>query len=114
MAWIARMKHILTLLRGRVVLLWFAQAPPSEGPVSGLTDDPLFVDRSMVEALRPRVADVVVVPYSDSARDSGTEGMVFGEFDACAAEELMGPVAHQEAADRLAGVLAEQLRKGAQ
>ncbi|MDJ0822358.1 MAG: DUF6473 family protein [Paracoccaceae bacterium] len=112
MAWLARMKHILTLLRGRVVLLWFAQKPPSEGPDSGLSDDPLYIDRSMIDALRPRVADVIEVPYSETARQNGTKGMVFNAFEACAAEELMGPVAHQEAAGQLVDVLAVQLHRG--
>lgn len=105
MAWTARMKHLLTLLRGDIVLLWFADHPvPVEMPKT-LAGDPLFVNRDMVETLRPRVSQVVEVVASDAARVEGTRGMVFSEFEACAAEELMGPLAHQEVSAALAEVL---------
>lgn len=104
-AWVARMKHILTLLRGKVVLLWFADHPIPSGPRASMHGDPLFVNRQMVEALRPRVASLVEVVASESVLMEGTKGMVFSDFDACAAAEFMGPYAHEEAADMLEDVL---------
>ncbi|MFZ7091730.1 DUF6473 family protein [Primorskyibacter sp. 2E233] len=104
-AWVARMKHILTIIRGKVVLLWFADHPVSEGGVSPNARDPLFVTRSMIETLRPRVASVVEVVQSEDAALQGTLGMTFNDFEACAATELMGPMAHAEAADSLVEVL---------
>ncbi|KID12677.1 DUF6473 family protein [Ponticoccus alexandrii] len=105
MAWIARMKHVLTQIRGQVVLFWFADhAVPAEitGPEAR---GPLFVTRDMIETLRPRVQDVVELVVSDRAVAQGTQGMVFTDFEACAAAELLGPVAHQEAAQVLEDVL---------
>ncbi|SNS31674.1 DUF6473 family protein [Antarctobacter heliothermus] len=105
MAWTARMKSLLTQLRGDIVLLWFADHPvPVETPAT-LEGDPLFVNRDMVETLRPRVSQVIEVVASDAARIEGTRGMVFSDFEACAAEELMGPLAHQEVSAALAEVL---------
>lgn len=105
-AWIARMKHLLTQLRGNIVLLWFADQPiPVEMPAT-LEGDPLFVNRAMIETLRPRVTQLVEVVASDAARVEGTRGMVFSDFEACAAEELMGPMAHAEASEALTDVLA--------
>lgn len=105
-AWTARMKHLLTQLRGDIVLLWFADHPvPVETPAT-LEGDPLFVNRDMIETLRPRVSHVIEVVASDAARIEGTRGMVFSDFEACAAEELMGPLAHQEVSAALADVLA--------
>ncbi|MBT54926.1 MAG: hypothetical protein CMF72_16205 [Mameliella sp.] len=105
-AWTARMKHLLTQLRGDIVLLWFADHPvPVETPAT-LEGDPLFVNRDMIETLRPRVSHVIEVVASDAARIEGTRGMVFSDFEACAAEELMGPLAHQEVSQALADVLA--------
>ncbi|WP_323772287.1 DUF6473 family protein [Antarctobacter sp.] len=109
MAWTARMKHLLTQLRGDIVLLWFADHPvPVENPAT-LDGDPLFVNREMIEILRPRVSHVVEVVASDAARTEGTRGMVFSDFEACAAEELMGPLAHQEVSVALAEVLSDMM-----
>ncbi|SMX29690.1 hypothetical protein TRP8649_03828 [Pelagimonas phthalicica] len=105
MAWVARMKHILTLLRGQVVLLWFADHAIPSSADAPLDGDPLFVTRQMVETLRPRVSAVAEVVASESAQMEGTKGMVYSDFDACAAAELMGPYAHEEAADVLERVL---------
>ncbi|MGP6087579.1 DUF6473 family protein [Antarctobacter jejuensis] len=101
MAWTARMKHLLTQIRGKVILLWFADhSVPTEMPAT-LEGDPLFVNRDMVETLRPRVSKVVEVAASDAALTDGTRGMVFSDFEACAAAELLGPQAHREAAEML-------------
>ncbi|MCR8547971.1 DUF6473 family protein [Salipiger sp. P9] len=108
-AWMARMKHLLTMLRGRVLLLWFADHPPSEKPVAGLEGDPLFIDRTMIEALRPRAAGIVEAPLTEAARARGAPGLVFADFEAAAAAELMGPAAHEEVADALVPKLRDLL-----
>ncbi|EIE48773.1 hypothetical protein AL036_00840 [Salipiger aestuarii] len=109
LAWVARMKHLLTLLRGRVLLLWFADQSPPDTPIGDTRGDPLFVDRSMVEALRPRVAGLVETPLSVSARKRGAPGMIFSDYEANAAAELMGPQAHEETAEQLLPLLRELL-----
>ncbi|WGW05800.1 DUF6473 family protein [Tropicibacter oceani] len=111
-AWIARMKHILTIIRGKVVLLWFADHEVDGDGTSPNARDPLFVTRDMIETLRPRVAAVVEVVPSEEAVMQGTMGMVFNDFEACAAAELMGPAAHAEAADALAEVLGPMVGRG--
>ncbi|BBU54042.1 hypothetical protein KU6B_03070 [Mameliella alba] len=111
MAWTSRMKQLLAHLRGDTVLLWFADHPvPSELPWR-LDGDPLFVNREMIETLRPRVNEVVEVVASGAALTEGTRGMVFGDFEACAAAELMGPRAHHEAGEALAPVLGAMVRR---
>ncbi len=105
MAWTARMKSLVTQLRGQVVLTWFADHPvPDEVPTT-LEGDPLFVSREMIETLRPRVSEVVEIVASGKAMEEGTRGMVFSDFEACAAEQLLGAQAHDEAADALDRVL---------
>lgn len=114
-AWLARMRHLLQGIGGRTVLLWFADHEPlcgdpqAEGleaePGDDLGRDPLFVDRSMIEDLRPLVTEVVEVAASPQALARGTEGMVFSPLEAPAAAGLMGPVAHQEVAEVLGPVL---------
>lgn len=107
-AWVARMKHLLTQLRGRVVLLWFAaEDPPGKGSTS--ISDPAFVDRDMLDAIRPRVTHLVKVTRSEDARIEGTKGMIFSDYDICAAEETLGLRAHEEAADALEPMLEKML-----
>lgn len=107
-AWVARMKQLLTQLRGRVVLLWFAaEDPPQKGTAS--ISDPAFVDRDMLDAIRPRVAHLLKVRRSEDARMEGTQGMIFSDYDICAAEETLGLRAHEEVANALEPVLQKVL-----
>jgi hypothetical protein len=108
-AWVARMKSLLAQIQGNVVLLWFADAPIPKGPSADLEHDPLFLSRDMVEALRNRVTTIIELVASESALMEGTKGMVFSEFEANAAAEMMGPYAHNEAADALEEVLGHML-----
>ncbi|MFW2544377.1 DUF6473 family protein [Primorskyibacter sp. 2E107] len=111
-AWVGRMKHVLTILRGKVVLLWFSDHAVPE-KIGGIdAGDPLFVTRNMIETLRPRVSSVVEVVCSEEATMQGTLGMVFNDFEACAAAEQMGPMAHAEAADALAEVIGPMVGGG--
>lgn len=110
-AWLARMRHLLRGIGGRVILLWFADhhpLVPTEGQRRGdillkgdLARDPLFVDRDMIEKLRPIVTDVVEVVASPAALSQGTSGMVFTPLEAGAAAATLGPLAHREATEAL-------------
>ena len=91
MAWTARMKHLLTQLRGNVVLLWFADRALRTDLPGRLEGDPLFVNRDMIETLRPRVSNVVEVMASDAARLEGTRGMVFSDFEAALRRNCSDP-----------------------
>ena len=72
------------------VLLWLADHPPPAGPVSGLDGSPLFIDRTMIEALRPRAMDVLEMPRSEEARRRGAPGMLHTDFEAAAAADVLG------------------------
>lgn len=109
-AWSARMNLLLQRVSSPVLLLWFADHAPPARDDTGM-QDPCFVDRDMIEELRPRVADIVELKASRAALSSGTEGMLFDPLDVNAARELMGPVAHEEAADALSGALTGLLNK---
>jgi hypothetical protein len=110
-AWLARMRLMLGRISGKTVLLWFAghapktDAPPAHGIEPGLGDDPLFVTRKMIDLIAPLVTEVVEVVASPQARAAGTKGMVYGDMEEPAAQEMLGPLAHEEAAIALAPVL---------
>lgn len=111
-AWIARMKNILTQIRGQVVLLWFSDHPIPEEATAPEARGPLFVTREMIEALRPRVSSLIEAIPSQVALTNGTQGMVYSDFDACAAEELLGPEAHREICEDLEPILRKMLGQG--
>jgi hypothetical protein len=113
-AWLARMRHLLQAIGGRTILLWFSGHSPNVDTGAPLTDrakgddlghDPLFIDRVMLETLRPLVTALVEVTASPRALAQGTGGMVFSPLEAPAAAGMLGPLAHQEAADQLRPVL---------
>ena len=105
-AWIARMKLLLSKIEGKIIFLWFADRAPEETCTgSGLGREPLFVDRRMIEEIRPLVTEVVEVVPSSAALALGTKGMVFPSMEEHAARGLMGPAAHKEAAEALCEAL---------
>ncbi|MCF6316258.1 MAG: DUF6473 family protein [Marinosulfonomonas sp.] len=107
-AWIARMKLLLDKIEGKTILLWFAdRAPDDASSPDGLGRDPLFVDRAMIEAIRPIVTEVVEVVPSAQALAKGTKGMLYSPMEEPAANELMGLMAHEE----VARALIEPLRR---
>ncbi|MGC1503279.1 MAG: DUF6473 family protein [Sulfitobacter sp.] len=106
-AWLARMRLMLKRINGKSVLLWFSDHAP-EGSGDNPDDvgrDPLFVTREMMEEIRPLATQMIEVVASAAARAQGTRNMVFDEMDVMAASELLGPMAHQEAADALVQVI---------
>ncbi|WP_371225968.1 DUF6473 family protein [Roseovarius sp. 2305UL8-3] len=109
-AWVARMKLLLNRIDNRVILLWFSARHPGEGNNSAdLAKDPAFVTRAMLDAVRGRAAAVVKVCASPLVKAQGTAGMVFSELEANAAAELLGPMAHEEAAKALVPIIKKTL-----
>ncbi len=97
-AWVARMRMLLNKIKGKVILLWFADHALDADTVSEDARDPWFITRGMVDRIRPLAHDLVEVVASPSSLALGTEGMMFSPVERHIAEHLLGPAAHQEAA----------------
>lgn len=113
-AWSARMGFLLSQIKGKCILLWLSDhAPMDEGPVKDvdLGKEPLFITRQMVEALREKATVYVEVVASKNARLAGTQGMVYSDLDAPAAEKMLNPIVHAQAADALTDAI-QNLRSG--
>lgn len=112
-AWSWRMKSLIEQIEGKVVLLWMADHAPLAQDADGLEPDlsrtPLFVSREMLDQVGALVDHVVEVVASQDALESGSEGMIFTELDAPAAEEMLNPRVHGEAAFALGVTLHEML-----
>ncbi|WP_300033772.1 DUF6473 family protein [uncultured Roseobacter sp.] len=109
MAWLARMRLLLSRISSPVVLVWIGDHAPmteKEGQDCSVeASDPLFVTREMLDMLRQKVAAIVEVEATSEAVAAGTSGMVFNEMEAVAAGRMLGPQAHGEVARVLGPVL---------
>lgn len=103
-AWTQRMRRILSLIQGEVVLLWLSDHPLAETSDTLDQEEPRFVDRQMIDELEGSFSRFVEVVF---ARDASLDGKVFPEHEAEAARLLPGPNLHQSIADALAPVIAE-------
>ena len=87
--WVERMRDLLRAIESPVILFWMADRGPEtpNAPMAELLrgDDPLFVDREMIEAVRCEASDFVLAVATDDARSEGLTGKVFGEFERPAA-----------------------------
>ncbi|MCZ4353215.1 DUF6473 family protein [Roseovarius aestuarii] len=105
-AWTARMRMLVNGINAPVVLLWLSSHPAKDvADVPDIAEDPAFVTRSMLEALRPRVMQIVDVTASQAALAQGTQRMVFSELEVNAASEIMGPAVHEEVAQALSPLI---------
>lgn len=100
-AWLARMRMLVRSIKGKIILLWFGDHSPDDTITPENEQDPWFISRDMIEEMKSIVHEVVEVVASPSSLALGTEGMIFSQMETQAAKQLMGPAAHQEAADAL-------------
>lgn len=105
-AWVARMRHLLTKVPGKAILLWLGDYHPTGRAGDSLGPDPLFLDADMVAQVSSLAAAVVRVEPSSASRAAGILGMTFAPLDEPAAAELPGPGVHAE----IAAALVEPLR----
>lgn len=93
-AWIARMTNLLRRVGGPILLLWFADHAPGE---TGDERDPMFIDRRMIEEIRPLVTDYIEV-VSETAAIAAPQDGGRGDIETLAAAGLLPSVAHEQAA----------------
>lgn len=100
LAWVGRMRTLLSAIDSVTVLLWLrfeeeADGDPHLGPA------PLLVTKAMIDELRDLVQGVIEVPVSSAGTCDDLEGMVYGPMDTPIAERFPGPRTHDLIADRL-------------
>lgn len=117
-AWVARTRRLMSMVGNDVVLLWCGRAAPPATADPAAADrpgrDPLFVTQAMIEALAPQARATVIAVRSAEAAAAGTDGMVFSEFEAVAAGQLLGAAAHGEIAETLAHALYDDVQGAAE
>lgn len=109
-AWSARMRFLLSQIKGKCVLLWLADHAPDDGVAADCMDlgqEPLFITREMVEDVKEQATSYVEVVATSNARLAGTQGMVYSDLDAPAAGQMLNPIVHAHAADALTEAIQE-------
>lgn len=103
--WVERTRDLLRAIDAPVILLWMADRSPEtpNTPMAELLrrDDPLFVDREMIETVRGEAAGLVLAIATDDARGEGLRGKVYSDLERPAAMRMPGPLWHAEAATAL-------------
>ena len=96
--WVRRMRALVAKCMGPTFLLWFAARAPQDTS-AGIhpLNHPAFVTRTMIEALRPHVSDIIEV----IAERGDTRGMKFPPLEVRAAQDMLGVDAHEAAAKAL-------------
>lgn len=101
-SWVQRMRRILRMIDGDVVLLWVSDHMPDQTQGTVRDHDPMFVDQQMLDDLSDEVAGVVRVIASPGSLD----GKIFAEGEEDAAKSLPSPADHARIAEALASELA--------
>jgi len=104
--WVTRMGRLIAALEGRVVLLWLRY---DMGAADTLGPSPSLVEPSMVDVLRPSVADVIELDVTTAGQSQDIPGMIFGPMDMPAARLMLGPREHDRIADAVASRLLRML-----
>ena len=104
--WVFRVHAQLERITNRVVLLWMASDQVGENPNFELmSNQPMFVQSEMLDALAAANCEFVKVIATQEEIAAGIDRMVFNAAEEPAAEQMLGPIVHQEVAKRLAGIL---------
>ncbi len=100
--WLSRMTGFLDAVAAPVVLLWMAERQPQDPCALHRPSDPLFVTAEMIDAIRSRLAGVVVAT-SPRACGTGAPYRAWGDRGGPAtAIAVPGPAIHEETAAAVA------------
>lgn len=107
-SWVERMSGLIKALDGQVLLLWLRYHLDAD---AGFPEEPVLVDRSMADALRPKVQGIVEFRAQSAAAARDIAGMVFGQMELPAARHMIGPNEHLRIGEALAAYLQPMLQE---
>ena len=89
--WVSRMGDLITALDGRLVLLWLRY---NLGGTGMFGREPVLIEQSMVDSIRPLVQGVVELPVATAGLVNDVAGMTMGPLDLPTARHMLGPKEH--------------------
>lgn len=108
-AWVARMKHLISLMRAPVVLLWLAPHSLDDWMPDDLRMDPLFVTRQMVDELDGFAAHLVEVTLPLVSFTGQRDGLLVQALGTGIGDNVLGQSRHHLIADQIAKGLPDLL-----
>jgi len=97
-AWLARMRLFLGMIGSGVQLLWLRYPADTD---KTLGPDPLFVDRTMLQALQAEGYGHMEIAVQPAGESGEIGNMVYGAFQEPAAEHVIGPAVHRDIAGQV-------------
>jgi len=109
-AWIQRMRRVLAMIQGDVILLWMSRRAPEDQGGSKDGAEPMFVDRDMLDALSEDAASLIEITLDDERPKLGEMVVTPQEEDAALC--LPGPYDHMRAAEAIAAEVSRLRQAG--
>ncbi|MEM7719582.1 MAG: DUF6473 family protein [Pseudomonadota bacterium] len=105
-AWVQRMRRILSLIDGEVILLWISDRDPIEALDGYDVVEPQFVDAEMLADLQNDFSDIVKVVTGAA---NSLEGKVFSVNEKDAALCVPGPDVHERIVEALTPIVLDHV-----
>lgn len=99
--WVCNMKSLLDGIGGKVVLLWLADHRPGDSQQKGRGLETMLLEPDMIDQLVDHHDGLVEIVATPDEITAGHDRMVFSMLEEPAARQMLGPIAHQEAARQL-------------
>jgi len=97
--WVRKMKTLLARIDGPAILLWLSDRSPEDRKVgASRLREPMLLNRDMIDQLTGEQTDLVEIIATPDEISAGHDRMIYTEWEATAARQMLGPIAHQEAA----------------
>ncbi|WP_424832669.1 DUF6473 family protein [Ruegeria sp.] len=101
-SWVTKIRAFLGLVKTPVIVLWLKLQSDTSTLNGHAEADPIRIDASMANMLRPFCAELVSLPVRLSGNSDELEDMLFGTLQQPIAERMIGPATHRRIADVLA------------
>lgn len=104
--WIERMRSLILAISSPVTLLWMSDRAPDQCEFPEINDrTPLFITNDMLGELASKSVALVKVVAMPEEIQAGFPRMIFNPIEEPAAEQMLGPIVHQEVARQLNRVI---------
>ncbi len=104
--WVNQMKTLIAGIGQNVVLLWLSNHELPQLSDAGQTlEEPLFLNRNMLKQLTDLGPKLVEIVATQDEIHAGVDRMVFDQLEESAARQMLGPIAHQDAARQLGAII---------
>lgn len=110
--WHTRLVLLMQKIKTPKTVLWFARHSPDQQSLEDFKQDPLFVNRAMVDDMAWYANRLVEIPYRPKTKGYVDRGLIHAPHETPMTQHLMGQAAHMVAADMLIDEVKDAKKKG--